>query len=218
MIDLAVPARTSTEIVTGLHASALAVSPDGRYVVCANAASDNLSVIDTRTDAVVETIWAKPSPADLFGAQPNALAFDAAGRTLYVANGTQNAVAVVAVRTRGPRVEAAGPHSRRLVPGRARLRRATPHACTWPTSRATRRRRSPTTRRAPIRRARGFNSHQYHGSLSLVPVPGERELRALTSLGRGATSGSERIARGPAARRGPASRRGPSPSGSASRA
>jgi len=43
-----------------------------------------------------ETIWAKPSPADLFGAQPNALAFDPSGRTLYVANGTQNAVAVVA--------------------------------------------------------------------------------------------------------------------------
>ena len=82
--------------MTGLHASALAVSPDGRHVVCANAASDTLSVIDTRTDAVVETIWAKPSPADLFGAQPNALAFDPAGRTLYVANGTQNAVAVVA--------------------------------------------------------------------------------------------------------------------------
>ena len=40
------------------HASALAVSPNGRYVVCANAAADTLSVIDTRTDAVIETIWA----------------------------------------------------------------------------------------------------------------------------------------------------------------
>ncbi len=95
VIDLA-SGKALAEIVTGLHASALAVSPDGRHVVCANAASDTLSVIDTRTDAVVETIWAKPSPADLFGAQPNALAFDPSGRTLYVANGTQNAVAVVA--------------------------------------------------------------------------------------------------------------------------
>ena len=95
VIDLA-SGKPRAEIVTGLHASALAVSPDGRHVVCANAASDTLSVIDTRTDAVVETIWAKPSPADLFGAQPNALAFDPSGRTLYVANGTQNAVAVVA--------------------------------------------------------------------------------------------------------------------------
>ena len=49
-------------------ASALAVSPNGRYVVCANAAADNLSVIDTRSDAVVETIWVKPKPSELLKA------------------------------------------------------------------------------------------------------------------------------------------------------
>jgi len=64
--------RLTAEILVQLHSSALAVSPDGRYVVCANAASDNLSVIDTRTDVVVETIWVKPKPNDLFGASPNA--------------------------------------------------------------------------------------------------------------------------------------------------
>ncbi len=42
-----------SEVITGLHASALAVSPDGRHVVCANAMSDSLSVIDTSSDAVV---------------------------------------------------------------------------------------------------------------------------------------------------------------------
>ena len=70
----------SGEIVTGLHASALAVHPSGRQIVCANAASDNLSVIDTRSDKVVETIWVKQSPADLFGASPNALACDRSSR------------------------------------------------------------------------------------------------------------------------------------------
>ena len=83
------------EILTGPHASALAVSPNGRYVVCANATADNLSVIDTRTDTVAETIWVKPKPSELLGASPNALAFEPNGRRLYVANGTQNAVAVV---------------------------------------------------------------------------------------------------------------------------
>ena len=76
------------EIMVGLHSSAIAASPDGRHVVVANAGSDTLSVIDTRTDKVVETIWAKPSPADPFGASPNALAFHPSGQTLYVANGT----------------------------------------------------------------------------------------------------------------------------------
>ena len=91
-----------SEILVQLHASALALSPDRGFLVCANAASDNLSVIDTRTDRVVKTIWVKPSPSDLFGASPNALAFDQKGRYLYVANGTQNAVAVIRFDPSGP--------------------------------------------------------------------------------------------------------------------
>ena len=83
------------EILTGLHASGLAVSPNGRYVALANAGSDTLSVINTRTDEIVETICARQNPGDLFGAQPNAVAFDKSGGTLFVCNGTQNAVAVI---------------------------------------------------------------------------------------------------------------------------
>jgi DNA-binding beta-propeller fold protein YncE len=95
VIDLAED-MVKTEIVMGPHASAMAVSPNKRYVVVCNTAADTLTVIDTRTDTVVEKIWARQTPADLFGAQPNALAFDESGKRLYVCNGTQNAVAVVA--------------------------------------------------------------------------------------------------------------------------
>ena len=94
VIDLA-SGKVKTEVLVGLHASALAVSPGGKYVVVANSGSDTLNVIETRTDRVVEKIWARQTPADLFGAQPNALAFDRTGRRLYVCNGTQNAVAVI---------------------------------------------------------------------------------------------------------------------------
>ncbi len=84
-----------SEIAVELHPSALALSPNKRYLVVANSGSDTLSVIDTRSDKVVEKISTRENPADLFGAQPNALAFNASGRRLYVCNGTQNAVAVV---------------------------------------------------------------------------------------------------------------------------
>ncbi len=101
VIDLR-PAETNSalriphsELLTGLHACAMAASPNGRWVVVANAGSDTLSVIDTRTDQIVETICARQNPADLFGAQPNALAFDKSGGKLFVCNGTQNAVAVL---------------------------------------------------------------------------------------------------------------------------
>jgi YVTN family beta-propeller protein len=72
VIDLAT-GSTLADVIVHLHASALAVSPNRRYIVCVNAASDNLSVIDSRTDKVIETIWVKQSPADAFGASPNAL-------------------------------------------------------------------------------------------------------------------------------------------------
>jgi len=94
VIDLTT-GKVTNELLTGLHASALAVSPDQEFVVCANAGSDNLSLIDVASERVVETVWAKSSPADLFGASPNAMAFDPSGKRLYVANGTQNAIAVM---------------------------------------------------------------------------------------------------------------------------
>src|SRR5439155_7291808 len=90
-----VSGQPKTEILVHLHSSSLALSPDARHLVVANSASDNLSVIDTKTDQVVETIWVKASPADLFGASPNALAFAPNGKQLYVANGTQNAIGVI---------------------------------------------------------------------------------------------------------------------------
>jgi YVTN family beta-propeller protein len=87
VIDLS-PAGTNSalciphpELLTGLHACALATSPNGRWLVVANAGNDTLTVIDTRHDQVVETLCARQAPADLFGAQPNALAFDKSGKS-----------------------------------------------------------------------------------------------------------------------------------------
>jgi YVTN family beta-propeller protein len=175
VIDLA-SGKVISEILVQLHASALALSPDGRYLVCANAASDNLSVIDTVTDAVVETIWTKPSPADLFGASPNALAFSPDGKTLYVANGTQNAVAVIEFAPRRKKSRLTGlipvgwfPGALAVDAGRRTLCVANikGHPVETTTYQAT---GSP-----------GFNSHQYHGSVSLVPLPRKKDLRKLTA-------------------------------------
>jgi YVTN family beta-propeller protein len=87
--------KVRSEIMVELHPSAMAVSPDQRYLVVANTGSDTLSVIDTTKDVVVEKISARLTPADLFGALPTALAFAPSGRRLYLCNATQNAVAVV---------------------------------------------------------------------------------------------------------------------------
>jgi DNA-binding beta-propeller fold protein YncE len=173
--DAAKRGAGTKEILTGLHASALAVSPNGRFVVCANAAADNLSVIDARTDAVVETIWAKAKPSELFGASPNALVFDPSGRRLYVANGTQNAVGVVRFdpADRESILEGLIPvgwFPAALVFDAARQTLAVANLKGLPAAK----------KKAPGSAALGFNSKLYAGSLSLVPLPAAADLPKLS--------------------------------------
>ena len=169
--------KTSTEILVHLHSSALAISPDGRYVACVNAASDNISVIDTTTDAVTETIWAKQSPADLFGASPNALAFSADGKTLYVANGTQNAVGVVAFTPHQRKSRLTGLIAVGWFPG-ALVYDASRNAILVANIKGLAIETEPSRSTG----APGFNTHQYCGSVSIVPVPDKKDLEKLSAV------------------------------------
>jgi len=175
VIDLS-EGQVTGEILTQLHASALAVSPDARYVVCANAASDNLSVIDTHADRVVETIWVKPSPADLFGASPNALAFDPNGATLYIANGTQNAVAVVQFDPGDRESTLVGLIPVGWFPG-ALVLDAARHSLYVANIKGL----PSQPRRDSDSGREGFNSHHYHGSLSLLAIPDPAALQGQTA-------------------------------------
>jgi YVTN family beta-propeller protein len=161
--------RVAGEILVGRHASALALAPGGRRLVVANAASDTLSVIDTKTDTVVETICARQEPGDLFGASPNALAFDHSGKWLFVCNGSQNAVGVIEFK-----------------PGASRLRGLVPvgwypGALAWDARRQSlyvANIKGTPPSRPNVRQQ--FNSHQYYGSLTFLSHPAGKELPAWT--------------------------------------
>ncbi len=161
-----------SEIMVGLHSCAITATPDGRHVVVANAGSDTLSVIETHSDTVVETIWAKPTPADLFGASPNALAFDPSGETLYVANGTQNAIAVISFQPGKSKLLGLIPVG--WFPGEVAYD-ATGHRLLVANIKGV-----GSNRGLKKERAHESNTHQYRGSLSLVPLPKAKELPALT--------------------------------------
>ena len=167
------------EVFVGLHASALAVAPDGRHVVCANSAGDTLSILDAATGDVVDTAWTKRTPADLYGAMPNALAFSPDGERLYVCNGAQNAVAVMAWEpeekggTKLLGLIPVGWHPGAVVVDPTRQRLAVANIKGLPVK--------PKPRGA----SEGFNSHHYHGSVSILPIPGDDDLPPL----------SERVAR-----------------------
>ena len=152
----------------------MALSPNGRLLVVANAGSDTLSVINTERDELVETFSARQNPGDLFGAQPNALAFDRSGKRLFACNGTQNAVAVFA-----------------FAPGNSRLLGLIPVGW-FPSAVAP----DPLRKKLYVANLKGVaatenlnaakntnhNSLQYRGTLSLVDIPSARALAAHTRV------------------------------------
>jgi len=89
--------KNEAEIETGLHPNAIIVNKEQEFAYVANGNSDNVSVINTANNKVVETISVSLRNEEdmLFGDSPNALAIDNSGTTLYVSNGMDNAVAVV---------------------------------------------------------------------------------------------------------------------------
>jgi YVTN family beta-propeller protein len=175
VIDLA-SGKIVSQFTTGHHTSALAASPDGKYVVAANTGDDTLTVIDTHTDQVVEKIWARQTPADLFGAQPNALAFAPDGHRLYVCNGTQNAVAVIGFDPQQNASQVVGLIPAGWFPGAIQF--------------DARRRAIYVANIKGIGVARNLrpgewpklNSKDFYGTVSLMRVPDERQLAAFTRV------------------------------------
>lgn len=85
------------EIETGLHPNAICASKDGKNVFVCNGNSDDISMLSTKTLQLETTL-----PVGLFGlgggyngSSPNALLLHPDGKKLFVANGLDNAIAVV---------------------------------------------------------------------------------------------------------------------------
>jgi YVTN family beta-propeller protein len=99
VIDVA-QKRVLSEIEVGLHPSGLALHSASNRLFIANANSDSVTIIDTKSDRIAGTINVRPFRKAPLGSSPNALAVTKDGKTLYVANAANNAVAVVDVGKR----------------------------------------------------------------------------------------------------------------------
>jgi YVTN family beta-propeller protein len=91
--------KTIAQVQTDLHPSDLELSADERFLYVANANSDTVTVIDAQQRKAVQTILVRPDPTLPFGSATNALALSKDGKTLFAANGGNNAVAVVELAT-----------------------------------------------------------------------------------------------------------------------
>src|ERR1019366_6417324 len=88
-----------TQVPVGLHPNAIIKSPDDGFVYVANGNSDYVSVINTLTFQVSDSIPVGLSQVNnpYIGSSPNALAINNEGTRLYVANGMDNALAVISL-------------------------------------------------------------------------------------------------------------------------
>jgi YVTN family beta-propeller protein len=171
-------------IVVGGHPSGMACSHDDKFVYVANANSDTVSVIDTATDKVVETIDCKPEAKLPFGSGSNAVALSPNGETLYVANGTNNCVAVVELGSMSGGPPTVG------LPRPSKLAGLIPTGW-YPgaivvsgdgKSLAVANVKGHGSLNDKKREAeKGRNSHDHLGSVSLIPVPTEGELKKQTT-------------------------------------
>jgi YVTN family beta-propeller protein len=91
VIDLAAPAAAPASITVGLHPTALYAKNGALFVT--NTATNDVSVIDTAKDKVVQTIATQPWPEASVGYEPDAVTLTDDGH-LLVTLGRANAVAV----------------------------------------------------------------------------------------------------------------------------
>jgi len=89
--------KPENELQLGLHPTAIIKSIGEKYLYITNGNSDNVSVVDVQKEKVIDSI-----PTGLFGKQhhyygstPDALMIDSNAGILYVANGMDNAIAVI---------------------------------------------------------------------------------------------------------------------------
>ncbi len=163
--------KQTKHIEVGLHPSDLLLSPDKSrlFVACAN--SDQVMVIDTETDQVIETILTRQHNDLPFGSAPNALALSPDGKRLYVANATDNAVCVIDL---GSPSRMAGYIPTGWYPGALLLDKAGKFIYVANV-------KGIGSRNQQTDRG-GLNSHDHLGTISVIPVPTEEKLNTMSQV------------------------------------
>lgn len=171
--------RAEKEVAVGLHPNAILASPDKQQLFVANGNSDYVTVIDAKTQQVTDSIAVGlfNKPDSYIGSTPNGLATDASGKILYVANGLDNAIAVVTLDSvpTGQRVKGYIP-TQAYPSGIIRLDNELYVTNLEATGARSLIPSEPKGRSS----GNGYNAHRQLASVSIIPVPTESELTAYT--------------------------------------
>jgi YVTN family beta-propeller protein len=171
------------EINVGLHPNAVIASADKKFVYVANGNSDYISVIDAQRLTVVDSIFVGlfKDNKQLIGSTPNALALDNTGAILYVANGLDNAIAVVQLGKRAYTEGVGESRVKGFIPTQA-----------YPSGIVANKNELYITNLEAIgartaskvndqaKADKAFNAHRQMASVSFIPMPDDAQLRVFT--------------------------------------
>ncbi len=165
------------EINVGLHPNAIITNADGKFIYVSNGNSDNISVISTANNLLVDSISVRliADIKSFTGDSPNALILDSTGSTLYVANGMDNAVAIVKLGNNSStggkgKSYIAGFIPTEAYPSGLTLRNNTLYVANLEGEGA----RAPENNKT-------YTAHRQEATISVIPVPDKNTLRAYSS-------------------------------------
>ncbi len=171
------------EIVVGLHPNDIVSDKSGKFIYLTNSNSDNVSVINTFRDTIAETINLRLQAINnpFFGDSPNGLGLSPDGKYLYVANGMDNALAVIKLGMNATtKSSAPGSVVTGFIPTGAypsavcALNQGYLYVCNLEASGA----RTPLVNKNTKNIV--YNSHNMLASLSVIRVPGNKALQQYT--------------------------------------
>ena len=171
------------EINVGLHPNAIISSADNQFVYVANGNSDYISVIDTKSLTVVDSIFVGifKDNQKLIGSTPNALALDNTGTVLYVANGMDNAIAVVKLGKRAATEGVGQNQIKGYIPTQAYPSGIVFHKNDlYITNLEAIGARAALKVNEQAKAEKAYNSHHQLASVSFIPLPNDAQLSVFT--------------------------------------
>ncbi len=171
------------EIIVGLHPNEIIRNKSGKFIYITNSNSDNVTVINTLKDRIAETISVRLQPEinPFWGDSPNGLCLSPDEKILYVANGMDNALAVIEL---GKNATRNGMNNESKVIGFIPtgaypssiniLKPDQLYVCNLEAEGAN---SGIKTKESPNLI---YNSHNMKASVSVIPVPDQKRLKAYT--------------------------------------
>jgi YVTN family beta-propeller protein len=178
-------------VIVGDHPNELLLNADGSLMYVANANDNSVSVINTRQRKVIETLDAALYPNAPSGSTTNSMALDKKEKTLFIANADNNCLAVFDVsipgssRSRGFIPTGWYPTCVRVV-GRTIFVANGKGFSSLPNPRGP----NPMKKETAVEYQKGISAPEkeqyigslFQGSLSIIPVPDEKELSIYSQI------------------------------------